>query len=233
MFRGKFLAALSRAHQGGQIERDPQGDAMAWADRLKELYRHGWVVYAKTPLGGPSQVLEYLSRYTHRTAIGNERIKAVTHKEVVFTVRADDQGKKRTVRLEGVEFVRRFLLHVLPKGGGVGAGVHGARGQAGGDAVPVLRRQHAQGGGDVDRVQAVTDTRGSRGGATPGAAVSHPAKRQRIRKFAPYSVLGAVPRPTLSGSPAPQGASLVSDKNKGQHRDWDNLHGPQRRWAGS
>jgi hypothetical protein len=116
VFRGKFLAALSRARQSQQIERDPQGQRAAWTKRLKELYRHDWVVYAKAPLGGPAQVLEYLSRYTHRTAIGNERIKAVTPKEVVFTVRADDQGKKRTVRLEGAEFVRRFLLHVLPTG---------------------------------------------------------------------------------------------------------------------
>ena len=79
-----------------------------------------WVVYAKTPLGGPAQVLEYLSRYTHRTAISNERIRAVDDTGVAFTVRADDHGAncnaKRLVRMEGVEFVRRFLLHVLPTG---------------------------------------------------------------------------------------------------------------------
>ena len=73
-------------------------------------------MYAKTPLGGPTQTLEYLSRYTHRTAIGNERIKAVTPDEVVFTVRADEHGGKRTERLQGEEFVRRYLLHILPKG---------------------------------------------------------------------------------------------------------------------
>jgi len=75
-----------------------------------------WVVYAKTPLGGPAQVLEYLSRYTHRTAISHERIRAVTTKEVVFSVRAKTQGGKRLERLPGVEFVRRFLAHVLPTG---------------------------------------------------------------------------------------------------------------------
>jgi Putative transposase len=74
------------------------------------------VVYAKTPLGGPAQVLEYLSRYTHRTAISNERIRAITTEEVAFTVRANDKGGKRLVRLQGTEFVRRFLLHVLPTG---------------------------------------------------------------------------------------------------------------------
>jgi len=61
-------------------------------------------------------VLEYLSRYTHRTAIGNERIRAVTDSEVAFTVRADDRGGKRLHRLEGTEFVRRYLQHVLPGG---------------------------------------------------------------------------------------------------------------------
>lgn len=116
VFRGKFLAALSAAHRGHAIAHDPQGDAAAWGERLRQLYRHDWVVYAKTPLGGPVRVLEYLSRYTHRTAIGNERIRAVTPDEVAFTVRADDQGGKRLLRLPGSEFVRRFLLHVLPTG---------------------------------------------------------------------------------------------------------------------
>ncbi len=67
-------------------------------------------------MGGPAQVLEYLSRYTHRTAIGNERIRAIDKGEVVLTVRADDQGGKRRVRLFGTAFIRRFLLHVLPSG---------------------------------------------------------------------------------------------------------------------
>jgi hypothetical protein len=116
VFRGKFLAALGRAHQGTDIVDDPQSGEVAWAQRQRELYRHDWVVYAKTPLGGPAQTLEYLSRYTHRTAIGNERIKTITPSEVVFTVRADDQGGKRTERLGAGEFIRRYLLHVLPTG---------------------------------------------------------------------------------------------------------------------
>ena len=116
VFRGKFVAALGKAHQSNQIERDPQGEAHAWAARQRELYRHDWVVYAKTPLGGPAQVLEYLGRYTHRTAIGNERIKVLTPDEVMFTVRADDKGGKRKQRLCGTEFIRRFSLHVLPTG---------------------------------------------------------------------------------------------------------------------
>lgn len=116
VFRGKFLVALKQAHERNDIANDPQGAPVDWVKRLKALYRHDWVVYANTPLGGPAQTLEYLSRYTHRTAIGNERIKAVTPDEVVFTVRADDRGGKRRMRLEGAEFVRRFLLHVLPTG---------------------------------------------------------------------------------------------------------------------
>lgn len=116
VFRGKFMAALAAAHQVGQIERDPQGTHTDWCQRQKLLYQHDWVVYAKTPLGGPAQVLEYLSRYTHRTAIGNERIRAINAQEVAFTVRANDKGGKRLQRLEGTEFVRRFMLHVLPTG---------------------------------------------------------------------------------------------------------------------
>jgi hypothetical protein len=116
VFRGKFMAALTSARKAGKIERDPQGQTDAWRERHRQLYRHDWVVYAKTPLGGPAQVLEYLSRYTHRTAISNERIASVGPSEVAFKVRADAHGGKRTVRLPGVEFVRRFLQHVLPSG---------------------------------------------------------------------------------------------------------------------
>ena len=116
VFRGKFLAALATAHRTAHTEHDPQGQDAAWRERQKQLYKHNWVVYAKTPLGGPAQVLEYLSRYTHRTAISNERIRNVSDKEVRFSVRADDKGGKRLHRLEGAEFVRRFMQHVLPTG---------------------------------------------------------------------------------------------------------------------
>jgi Putative transposase/Transposase zinc-binding domain len=116
VFRGKFMAALKAAHEAGQLPRDRQGDQASWCQRQRQLYQHDWVVYAKTPLGGPAAVLAYLSRYTHRTAIGNERIRQVSAQEVVFTVRSDSAGGKRTVRLGGAEFVRRFLLHVLPTG---------------------------------------------------------------------------------------------------------------------
>ncbi len=74
------------------------------------------MVYAKTPLGGPAQVLEDLNRYTHRTAISNERIRAITAEALAFSVSANDQGGKHLRPLPGVEFVRRFLLQVLPNG---------------------------------------------------------------------------------------------------------------------
>ena len=110
------MAALKAAHEAGKIGREPQADERRWRARQRQLYQHDWVVYAKTPLGGPAQVLEYLSRYTHRTAISNERIRAVSECEVAFSVRANDKGAKRLERLPGTEFVRRFLLHILPTG---------------------------------------------------------------------------------------------------------------------
>ena len=116
VFRGKFMAALTQARSSGQIAFDPQRSNAAWRQRQKQLYKHDWVVYAKTPLGGPAQVLDYLSRYTHRTAISNERIRWISDSQVAFAVRADDKGGKRVQKLDGQEFVRRFLQHVLPSG---------------------------------------------------------------------------------------------------------------------
>ena len=113
VFRARFMAALARLGAGPDAPRD----ANLSCEGRKALYRHAWVVYAKTPLGGPAQVLQYLSRYSHRTAIGNERIRAASADEVVFTVRADEQGGTRRLRLPAGEFIRRFLLHVLPGGG--------------------------------------------------------------------------------------------------------------------
>ncbi len=88
-----------------------------WHRLRAQLYAHDWVVYAKAPLGGPAQVLEYLGRYTHRVAISNERIVAIQHGTVAFRVRASGDGsKKRTLHLSGKAFIARFLLHVLPRG---------------------------------------------------------------------------------------------------------------------
>ena len=114
VFRGQFVAGLEALRRAGHL---PDFlDVTAW-QRLKQgLYAHDWVVYAKQPLGGPEAVLEYLGRYTHRVAISNERIVAIANDQVAFRVRANAEGKKRTLRLPGCEFIARFLLHVLPSG---------------------------------------------------------------------------------------------------------------------
>ena len=83
---------------------------------MQALRRHDWVVYAKTPLAGPAAVLDYLARYTHRTAIGNDRLVAIEGEKVLLRVRADEHGGKRTIRIPGTEFVGRLMQHVLPPG---------------------------------------------------------------------------------------------------------------------
>ena len=89
----------------------------AWRDLLARLYAHDWVVYAKQPLGGPAQVLDYLGRYTHRVAISNERILGMDEDTVSLRVRDWTHGnRRRTLRLPAQTFIERFLLHVLPKG---------------------------------------------------------------------------------------------------------------------
>jgi hypothetical protein len=119
VFRGKFLAALQQATQAQALPRDPAQSAQAVRERQRALRKHDWVVYAKTPLAGPAAVLDYLSRYTHRTAIGNERLIAIEGQQVLLRVRANSRaaapGKGR-IAIEGAEFVARLLQHVLPQG---------------------------------------------------------------------------------------------------------------------
>ena len=115
VYRGKFLAALDAARCG--LRYDAARCDTAWRDLSATLRRHDWVVYAKQPLGGPAQVLEYLGRYTHRVAISNERILGIDAGAVRFRVRDSAHGnRKRTVCLAVNEFIGRFLLHVLPNG---------------------------------------------------------------------------------------------------------------------
>jgi hypothetical protein len=116
VFRGKFLHALRRASQGGELPLDPADTDPLRQARLKELTQHDWVVYAKTPLAGPEVVLDYLSRYTHRVAVSNERIVGIDSEGVRLRVRADDHGGKRTTLIDGQTFIARFLQHVLPPG---------------------------------------------------------------------------------------------------------------------
>ena len=116
VFRGKFMQALYEACASGALPLDPADTEPARRQRAQVLRRHDWVVYAKTPLAGPAAVLDYLARYTHRTAIGNERLVAIDASTVRFKVRADKPGAKRTVALEGRQFIGRLLQHVLPPG---------------------------------------------------------------------------------------------------------------------
>jgi len=121
VFRGKFLDFLNRAHQRGRLHF--QGGSRALCDRkpfttlLKACRKQEWVVYAKPPFAGPSAVLKYLSRYTHRVAISNRRLISLENGHVRFRCRDRRHGHRpRTMTLSAVEFLRRFLLHVLPRG---------------------------------------------------------------------------------------------------------------------
>jgi putative transposase/transposase-like zinc-binding protein len=121
VFRGKFLERLKQAHADGTLSFQgslaPLHDEAAFAAHLRPLYEKDWVVYAKPPFGGPSQVLKYLARYTHRVAISNHRLLAMEDGRVTFSYKDYAHGERqRTLTLDAVEFLRRFLLHVLPKG---------------------------------------------------------------------------------------------------------------------
>ena len=116
VFRGKFIAALQHAQAAGELTHDPAATPEQRRVRLHELTRHDWVVYAKTALSGPAVVLDYLSRYTHRVAVSNERIVAVDERGVLLRVRAHAGGGKRIVIIDGASFIGRFLQHVLPAG---------------------------------------------------------------------------------------------------------------------
>jgi hypothetical protein len=115
MFRGKFVAGLASLVRD---KRFPEWlDERAWHCLKTALRVHDWVVYAKSPLGGPMAVLEYLGRYTHRVAISNERIIAIEEGNVLFRMRPQpESGTRRVGRIPGVTFIQRFLLHVLPAG---------------------------------------------------------------------------------------------------------------------
>ena len=116
VFRAKFIHALQEAGDVAALQRDPAHTAVLRQQRVRALRRHDWVVYAKTPLAGPAAVLDYLARYTHRTAIGNERLVAIDGDKMVLRVRADGRCGKRTIGMPGTEFVARLLQHVLPPG---------------------------------------------------------------------------------------------------------------------
>jgi hypothetical protein len=121
VFRGKFVAGLKRAFRLGILALPGSlahlTDASAFRAFLRRLFRHDWVVYAKPPFGGPTHVLHYLARYTHRVAISNHRIINVAGDQVTFRWKDYAHGcTSRTTTVSATEFLRRFFLHVLPKG---------------------------------------------------------------------------------------------------------------------
>jgi Putative transposase/Transposase zinc-binding domain len=123
LFRGLMLAKLLAAHKAGQLKffgpHAHLADRKAFAAYLAPLRRRKWYLYSKPPFGGPEAVLAYLSRYTHRVAISNRRLIAFDQNGVTFSYkdyRADGRARYKLMTLATDEFIRRFLIHVLPKG---------------------------------------------------------------------------------------------------------------------
>ena len=121
VFRGKFVAGLSppsntgKLHFAGDLASIAQPKIFAaW---LRPLFRKNWVVYCKPPFGGPEYVLQYLGRYTHRVAISNHRLISFADGQVTFRWRdSAHHNEQKVMSLSLDEFLRRFLLHLLPKG---------------------------------------------------------------------------------------------------------------------
>jgi hypothetical protein len=121
VFRGKLVAALRQALRDHQLvfhgKLTPLAQPRTFAAWLRPLFRKDWVVYSKPPFGGPEYVLQYLGRYTHRVAISNHRLVSFVEEMGTFRWRDsahNNEQKLMTLSLD--EFLRRFLLHVLPKG---------------------------------------------------------------------------------------------------------------------
>lgn len=113
-FRRLYLDQLIQLQETGQLI---STNGTAFGEMIHGLKKKDWIVYAKRPFAGPKQVLDYLGRYTHRVAISNHRLVAFENGQVTFTYRdrADGNQEKR-MTLDALEFIRRFLLHVLPRG---------------------------------------------------------------------------------------------------------------------
>lgn len=121
VFRGKFVSGLKRAFRDGKLlfpgSMKSLSQKKVFHAFLRPLFRHDWVVYAKRPFGGPEHVLQYLARYTHRVAISNHRIVNFADGKVTFRWKDyAHQSKQRLMTVTAEEFLRRFLLHILPRG---------------------------------------------------------------------------------------------------------------------
>lgn len=121
LFRRLYLQRIQKAFDNDELELhgklETLRESATWSRTISDLRSKEWVVYAKPPFGGPTQVLKYLARYTHRVAISNSRIVAIDDERVRFQWKDRSSGAgTKVMDLAGIEFVRRFLLHVLPKG---------------------------------------------------------------------------------------------------------------------
>lgn len=121
VFRGKFLESMKKAYRAGKLTYvgavGSLQDKQTFQKLLDRLYGKAWVVYAKRPFGGPGQVLRYLGRYTHRVALSNHRLVNMANGRVSFRWRDYRDGdKEKVMTLDAIEFIRRFLMHVLPDG---------------------------------------------------------------------------------------------------------------------
>jgi hypothetical protein len=120
VFRGKFIDLLTAAFKDEKLRFPGKAQSLAakrtFTELLKQLWRKDWVVYSKKTFSSPKTVLDYLGRYTHRIAISNHRLKSINNDKVSFTYRdRTDDNKVKLITLGVNEFIRRFLLHVLPK----------------------------------------------------------------------------------------------------------------------
>jgi hypothetical protein len=202
LFRRLFLAALNEAHRAGRLNffgaHASLANAAAFAAFLKPLRKIEWGVYAKAPFAGPEPVLRYLARYTHRVAISNHRLVAATSDSVAFRwkdYRAEADDRWQTMTLHPYEFIRRFLMHVLPKG------FHRIRHYglfANGNRVA-----------NVARARQLLSVMPPASAATPSAAEPVEVKRQRPCPCcgSPMRIIevfarGTHPRSTLSNAPA-------------------------------
>ena len=121
MFRGKFISQLRTAYDQGKLNFSRSlkdfSHPVYFQNFIEQIQNKNWVVYSKAPFGGPEKVLSYLGRYTHRIAISNHRITNVTDDDVSFSYRdRRDNNTAKNITVSGEEFIRRFLLHSIPKG---------------------------------------------------------------------------------------------------------------------
>ena len=120
-FKGKYMARLSSLHQSGSLVFSSSCEKLRnsyyWKEWKQQLYEKDWCPYIKQTFNGFGNAIEYLGRYTHKIAISNNRILSVTQETVIFSARAKKSGEpKRRITLDNREFIRRYLMHVLPSG---------------------------------------------------------------------------------------------------------------------